>query len=144
MNKSNAKQLAECQRKQLEQAAAERIWSSSQEGSSVSSVVSYFDWEIPELTAAHLITFLARVRCQGCERSFRIPIDVAKLATEGRTADLEKLHAILSARHAGLDTSRSLAAAVEWLLGISLEQAEPQLSPSDRRQKVRKLLLVPP
>ena len=122
------------------QTAAERISGASQEGPRI----SYFDWETPAPATPHLLTFLATVRFAEGERSFRVPIDIAKLAAEGRAADLEKLHAILSARHAGLDTSRSLAAAVEWLLGISLEQAEPQLSPSDRRQKVRKLLLVPP
>jgi len=85
-------------------AAAERV----SEASEGQSIVTSFDWEIPELTTPHLNTFLARIHCQAGERSFRIPIDVARLAAEGRTADLEKLLAILSARQAGLDGRHSL------------------------------------
>jgi hypothetical protein len=72
------------------------------------------------------------------------PISGASLASEGRTADLEKLHAILSARHAGLDDGHSLLEAVEWLLGISFEQTAPEPSPAERQVKVRQLLLVSP
>jgi hypothetical protein len=118
----------------------ERISGTAQE----ELVVSYFDWEIPELGAPHFVTFLARIRSQTGERSLRIPIDVARLAAEGRTADLEKLLDILGTRHAGLDTSPSRLAAVEWLLGVSLEQTEPELSPAERRSKMQGLLLAPP
>jgi hypothetical protein len=83
-----------------------------------SVVVSFFDWEIPELTTPQLIAFLALVRYQASERSFRIPIDVARLASEGRTADLERLHDILAARHAGIDDRYSLLRSPEWMLTI--------------------------
>jgi hypothetical protein len=69
---------------------------------------------------------------------------VAGLAAGGRTADLEKLHAILSARHAGLDDRYSLVGAVEWMLNISLEKTEPQLSPTKRRSKTQELLFASP
>jgi hypothetical protein len=121
-------------------ADAERTSQTSQEG----PVVVFFDWEIPELGAPHFVTFLARVRSQAGERSLRIPIDVARLAAEGKTSDLETLHAILATRHAGLDDRYSLVGAVEWLLTISLEQTEPALSPLERRSKMQELLLAPP
>jgi hypothetical protein len=120
------------------QTAAERISGASQEGPRI----SYFDWETPAPATPHLLTFLATVRFAEGERSFRVPIDIAKLAAEGRAADLEKLHAILSARHAGLDDRYTLLQALEWLLAISLEQAESQLSPTERQLQVRRLLLI--
>jgi len=120
-------------------AAAERV----SEASEGQSIVTSFDWEIPELTTPHLNTFLARIHCQAGERSFRIPIDVARLAAEGRTADLERLHDILATRHAGLDNRYSLLQSLEWMLNISLEQAEPELSPSERQVKVHQLLFIP-
>jgi hypothetical protein len=118
------------------QTAAERTSQASQEG----AVVVYFDWEIPELSAPHLFTFLARVRSQAGERSLRIPIDIAKLDADGRTADLERLCDILATRHAQLDDRHSLVHAVEWLLTISLEQIEPELSPAERQVKMCRLL----
>ena len=105
--KFSTEQLAPAARRRAErkpERAAERISEAAQDR----PIVTYFDWEIPELTAQHLNTFLALVRYQAGERSFRIPIDVARLAAEGRTADLEKLLAILSARQAGLDGRHSL------------------------------------
>jgi hypothetical protein len=119
-------------------ADAERISQTSQEG----PVVVFFDWEIPSLTTPHFVTFLARVRSQAGERSFRIPIDVAKLATEGRTTDLERLLDILATRHAGLDDRHSLVQSLAWLLSISLEQTSPQLTENERQLKVRQLLLA--
>jgi len=59
------------------------------------------------------------------------------LAAEGRTADLERLHNILAARHAGIGDRHSLLCSLEWMLDISLEQAEPELSPTERKVKVR-------
>jgi hypothetical protein len=120
------------------QAAAEHVSGASQDG----SVASYFNWEIPELITPHLITFLARVRCHADERSLRFQIDVGSLAAHGRTGDLEKLHAILSARHAGLDDRHSLMQAIEWMVNVSLEQVAPELSPAERQVKVRQLLLA--
>jgi len=35
----------------------------------------------------------------------------------------------------------SLLCSLEWMLDISLEQAEPELSPTERKVKVRQLLL---
>ena len=111
-------------------AAAERVSEASQE----EPILSYFDWEIPALSAPQFITFLARVRFAEGERSFRAPIDVARLATEGRTTDLERLHGILAMRHAGLDDRRSLLEALEWLFAISLEQTTPELDADERKQ----------
>jgi hypothetical protein len=119
-------------------AATEGALGASQEALALAS----FDWEIPGLDTPHLITFLARVRCQGCEHSLRIPIDVARLAAQGRTADLERLQDILAIRHAGLDDRHSLVKSVEWMLSISLEQTKPELSPAERQLKVRRLLLI--
>jgi hypothetical protein len=106
-----------------------------------SPLIVYFDWEIPKLATPRLLTFLARVRCGARERSFRVPINVAR-KTEGRTADLEKLHNILATRHAGLDDRSSLLEALQWMLNISLEQTDPELSFSERQNKVRELLFV--
>jgi hypothetical protein len=119
----------------------ERVLGASSVGS---PVVAYFDWEIPELTTPHLITFLARIRSQTGERSFRIPIDIARLAAEGRTSDLERLHNVLSLRHAGIDTPSARLEAIEWLLDISLEQTEAELSPDKRRSKIQELLSAVP
>src|ERR1700751_4477750 len=66
-----------------------------------------FDWEIPSLTNPVLLTFIAEVHCRGDRNKLRFQIDIAKLQTAGRTADLERLHNILSARHAGIDDRRS-------------------------------------
>jgi hypothetical protein len=114
MNKSNQFSIEQFE---SQRAAAERV---SEASRPEEPVVISFDWEIPALASPHLITFLARVRSQAGERSFRIPIDVAKLAAEGRTSDLERLHAILAMRHAGVDDHRSLVQSLEWLLNISL------------------------
>jgi hypothetical protein len=135
-----SKQLEECQR-HTDAAHPKSVSRMSPSGSPVEYCAVYFDWEIPELPSPHQITFLARVRSTEGERSLRIPIDVASLAAQGKTADLETLHAILSARHAGLDDPNSLLLALEWLLAISLEQTQPQLSPAEQQAKMRQLLL---
>ena len=138
--KFSTEQLAAAARRRAErkpERAAERISEAAQDR----PIVTYFDWEIPELTAPHLNTFLALVRYQAGERSFRIPIDVARLAAEGRTADLEKLLAILSARQAGLDGRHSLVGPSNGCWLSALEQTEPELSLAERQVKVRQLLL---
>jgi hypothetical protein len=137
----NAKELEACrQRTEATHQTADR---GGLEMSSVDlPIVSFFDWEPVELTTPHLITFRARVRFAFVSRSFRVRIDVTKLASDGRTADLERLHNILAARHAGLDDGRSLLGALEWLLNLSTEQTEPELSPGERRLKVRTLLFA--
>jgi hypothetical protein len=124
LDQFSAEQLEARQRtaEKLLQQAAERVSEASQEGPRV----SYFDWEFPDLTTPNLFTFLARVRCQAGERSLRFQIDIARLAAEGRTADLERLLNILAARHAGLDDRHSLVKSVEWMLSISLKQTSPQ------------------
>jgi hypothetical protein len=128
-------QLAACRQRAetASEAGAEHVWSAAQVGSSV----VYFDWEIPELAALRSLTFLARVRFAEGERSLRIPIDVASLAAQERTADLERLHDILATRHAGLDDRYSLLRSIEWMLTISLEQTSPELTPDERQLKVR-------
>jgi hypothetical protein len=101
-----------------------------------------FDWEIPPLTNRSLLTFIAEVHCQGDKSKVRFQIDIAKLQTAGRTADLERLGNILSARHAGIDDRRSLLSSLEWMLTISLEQTAPQLNVNERQLQARRLLLL--
>jgi hypothetical protein len=104
-----------------------------------------FDWEIPSLTNHTLLTFIAEVHFREGKNKLRFQIDIAKLQTAGRTADLERLSNILSARHAGTDNRRSLLHALEWMLETSLEQTAPDLSLYERRlQAARWLFLEEP
>jgi hypothetical protein len=123
----------------LIQESADRVSGTSQ------PIVTYFDWDGPELAAApahHHVTFLARVRYQTRQRQFRIPIDVTKLAAAAeRIAELET---ILRARRDGLDDRHSLLRSLQWMLDISLEQTSPQLTKRERHLKVRQLLLAEP
>jgi hypothetical protein len=102
-----------------------------------------FDWEIPPLTNPTLATFIAAVHCQGDKSKLRFQIDIAKLQTAGRTADLERLSNILSARHAGIHDRRSLLDSLEWMLTISLEQTAPEFNLNERCLQARRLLFLP-
>jgi hypothetical protein len=101
-----------------------------------------FDWEPPSLTNPALLSFIAEVHLRGDKSKFRFTLDLDKLASAGRTADLEKLHTVLGARHAGIDDRRSLLHALEWMLEISLEQTAPDLSLNERRRRARRLLFL--
>lgn len=95
-----------------------------------------FDWDTP--TKIGGIVFRARLERAGQISTNTFEIDLLKL----KHAELEQLHLFLGRRHAGLTTHYEMSWHLAWLLEISIQQTEPQLSPAERQRKVRQLLLV--
>ena len=60
-----------------------------------------------------------------------------------KKANLRRLENFLNRRHAGLTTPYEMVRHLAWLLELSLQQSQPQLSRAERQREVRQLLLVP-
>jgi hypothetical protein len=95
-----------------------------------------FDW-IPAVQDKR-VTFQVRLRRGDQKSAIDFEIDLAILNTE----QLERLRDFLAARQAGMTPATRVVSALSWLLDVSFTQAEPQLEPADRQNKVRELLLV--
>jgi hypothetical protein len=95
-----------------------------------------FDWDPP--TKIGHILFRARIERFGQISLNTFEIDLFRLSH----AELVQLQIFLGRRHAGLTTHYEIAWHLSWLLGISLQQTEPQVSPTERQRKVRQLLLA--
>jgi hypothetical protein len=92
-----------------------------------------FDWEVPR--QPDCIVFQLRLE----RRSQHSAIDLRRM----RKAGLEHLYNFLAKRHAGLDHSHELTRAITWLLTVSLQQQQPDMSNSKSRAlQVRQLLLA--
>jgi hypothetical protein len=133
------KQPAERRRKaeRLLQETAERLMGSPRRSDSDRVRIS-FDWKAPALSEPKVITFFLRVGRHGRESSIRFRLDSGKLTT----AEQQKLADFLARRHAAIATHYDMAWHLSWLLDLSLQQAKPHLTTTERQHKVRQLLLA--
>jgi hypothetical protein len=95
----------------------------------------FFDW-LPAVVSGH-VTFRTAIVRGATRSSVEFTVDLARLDSD----ELERLHGVLSRRHAGLDSGPEIAASVAWLLGLSLQQTSC-LDLHARRFAVRQILLV--
>jgi hypothetical protein len=95
-----------------------------------------FDWE-PHVEECR-VSFQICIRRRGQKSALNFEVDLNQLSA----LEQERLYAFLARRHAGTSTHYDLAWNISWLLEISLRQKEPKLAPTERRTKMRELLLA--
>lgn len=101
----------------------------------LADVELFFDW-LPAVVSGY-VTFRTAIVRGATRSSVEFTVDLARLDSD----ELERLHGVLSRRHAGLDSGPEIAASVAWLLGLSLQQTSC-LDLHARRLAVRQMLLV--
>jgi hypothetical protein len=103
--------------------------------SSLDQVGLQFDWLC---VANGQTTFQVRIERQGRKSAIAFIIDLNRL----NRPELERLNIFLVRRSAGLSTQYEVVRHLAWLLEVSLQQSDPQLTRAVRQLKVRELLLT--
>jgi hypothetical protein len=97
-----------------------------------------FDWD--EVVIDDCITFHYRANYRGRRSIVDFTVNKKKLTR----AQLDRLDSFIARRQAGITKTYDLAWNLSWLLGLWLEQVQPELSTDERNLKVRQLLLAEP